>query len=138
MKVLLPQCRYVRIWSEIVVGETHSSLDEPPETSMFVKAGNNPVARRKDTADAATAIASALSPPPNRQGSSSCGRSPARIIDDGRSKCYEQLSKLSNLRDDGIISEEEYLTEKGARKRCHNGDPECSQKLTLKTNVEGE
>ena len=27
----------LRIWSEMVVSELHSSLDKPPNTSMFVK-----------------------------------------------------------------------------------------------------
>ena len=27
----------IRVWSEIVAGDLHSSLDEPPTTSMFVR-----------------------------------------------------------------------------------------------------
>ena len=52
--------------------------------------------------EVATAIASALSPH---------GSSPAKLIE-GRSKCYKQLSELNNLKASGIISNEEYLTEK--------------------------
>ena len=107
----------LRIWSEMIVGEVHSSLDEPPNTSMFIRAGNTATTKKKDhcgTAHAltevATAIASALSPAPP-----SCGRgsSPAKLIE-GRSKCYKQLSELKNLNLNGILSNEEYRTEKEA------------------------
>ena len=60
-------------------------------------------------ADAATTIASALSPrvPPAH---SSTGTSPARAIDQ-RSKLYKQLGELRNLHGSGILTEE-YATEK--------------------------
>ena len=111
----------LRIWSEMVVGEMHSSLDEPPSTSMFIRAGNTAsTPKKKDQCgttqaltEVATAIASALSPPPANQSISNCGRgsSPAKLIE-GRSKCYKQLSELNNLKASGIINNEEYLTEK--------------------------
>ena len=112
----------LRIWSEMVVGEIYSRLDEPPSTSMFAKAGNPSTTKKKDQCstsqaltEAVTAIASALSPPPPKQGKSGCGQgsSPAKLID-GRSKCYKQLSELNNLKVSGIISDEEYVIEKEA------------------------
>ncbi len=49
VKELKPQCNSHIIWSEMVVGEMHSSLDEPPCTSMFVRAGNRSSnAKKKD------------------------------------------------------------------------------------------
>ena len=30
----------IRIWSEMVAGDLHSSLDEPPKSSMFARAGS--------------------------------------------------------------------------------------------------
>ena len=39
----------LRIWSEMVVGEIYSSLDEPPSTSMFAKAGNPSTWPRKES-----------------------------------------------------------------------------------------
>ena len=109
----------LRIWSEMLVGEIHSSLDEPPSTSMFARAGNVSTTTKKDQCatsqaltEAATVIATAL---PANQGTTSCGRgsSPAKLIE-GCSKCYKQLSELNNLKVGGIISDEEYLTEKQA------------------------
>ena len=38
---------------------------------------------------------------------------PAKNID-SRSKCYKQLSEFSNLRENGILSNEEYMLEKSA------------------------
>ena len=37
----------LRIWSEMVAREIHSSLDEPPSTSMFARAGNTPVKKKR-------------------------------------------------------------------------------------------
>ena len=39
--------------------------------------------------------------------------SPSRLID-GRSKCYKQLAELKNLKDSGIISDDEFLDERVA------------------------
>ena len=35
-----------RIWSEMVAGGMHGSLEEPPATSMFLRAGGVPPPRR--------------------------------------------------------------------------------------------
>lgn len=109
----------VRIWSEMVVGGIHSSLDDPPVSSMFVRAGGGgPGKKKRDTSvsealtQAAMAISSAISPRPAIQ-PSSMGTSPAKEIE-SRSKCYKQLSDLNALKASGILSEEEYLTEKDA------------------------
>ena len=112
----------LRIWSEMVAGELHSSLDNPPCTSMFAKAGATTPKKEKGgtvqvLTDVATAIASALSPQASSSIPMSCtpGRlpSPAKMIE-GRSKCYKQLSELNNLKVNGIISQAEYETEKEA------------------------
>ena len=61
--------------------------------------------------DAATAIASALCKPVSTAVSPVSAGSPARIIEQ-RSKLYKQLGDLSNLYKTGILSEQEYQTEK--------------------------
>ena len=111
----------LRIWSEMVAGEIHSSLDEPPSTSMFARAGNTPVKKKDQSGsinaltEIATAIASAFSPSSTNQSPimSGKGSSPAKLIE-GRSKCYKQLSELNNLKINGVINEQEYHTEKEA------------------------
>ena len=110
----------VRIWSEMVVGGIHSSLDDPPVSSMFVRAGGGgPGKKKKDSSvsealtQAAMAISSAISPRHAAIQPSSMGTSPAKEIE-SRSKCYKQLSDLNGLKTSGVLSEEEYLTEKDA------------------------
>jgi len=66
----------------MVVGEVHSSLDDPPNTSMFMRAGGAAVTKKdpNSMAQALTraasqmgaAIATALSPPPATQSASGC------------------------------------------------------------------
>ena len=82
-----------RIWSEMIINGICSSLTEPPNTSMFQRAGGNV----KSTA---------------KLKSSNCN-SPAKIADI-RTKCYKQLSDLNTLKGEGILTEEEYMAEKSA------------------------
>ena len=116
IQVILQLCNY---WAEMVNSGLHLSMDESPNTSMFQRAGGGITpSRKKDLstpvtqalADAATTVASALSPrvPPTP---SSTGTSPARVIEQ-RSKLYKQLGELRNLHGSGILTEEEYVTEK--------------------------
>ena len=60
---------------------------------------------------ATVALSSALTPKASVPVSQ--GASPAKNID-SRSKYYKQLSELSNLRENGILSNEEYVLEKSA------------------------
>ena len=78
-----------RIWSEMINGGMYSSLIDPPNTSMFQRAGG--IDRKKNT--------SAVSP--------------SKSVD-VRSKCYKQLSELSTLKSNGILTLEEYEREKKA------------------------
>ena len=110
----------IRIWSEMIAGDLHSSLDDPPTTSMFMRAGDGSAnSSRKIKNDsnslteaftqAATALSSALSPSPR-----SHSDSPACSQIEARSKCYKQLAELNNLRLTGVLTEEEYAIEKDA------------------------
>ena len=84
-----------RIWAECIVNGL-GTLDNAPTSSMFKRAGNGSGSSKK--ADAK----------PN-----SASLSPAKIIDN-RSKCYRQLSELRNLKDEGLISGEDYDRERSA------------------------
>ena len=114
----------IRIWSEMVAGGLHSSFDDPPESSMFTKAGRSSSGAKKGGASAvgiadaltkaAVAITSVISPkPPASSQPLHVGSSPAKQIE-SRSKCYKQLHDLNALKVSGIISNEEYEEEKTA------------------------
>ena len=103
-----------------------SSVDDPPNTSMFARAGSSSIVHRKKSdsgvaeslADFVKHLSSALSPPTHQSNAiasraASAGTSPAKSID-SRSKCYKQLSDLNNLKITGVLSDEEYQMEKTA------------------------
>ena len=98
------------------LGGVHPTLDTPPTTSMFNRAGGGSVRRctghTGEVVSAINDLTSALSPrfvSPS-SGSTTCN-SPARIIDN-RTKCYKQLADLKNLFENNVLTEEEYDTEK--------------------------
>ena len=99
-----------RIWSEMVAGGMHGSTVEPPATSMFLRAGGTNQKKAnvsESVSQAMTQIASALTP---STGNRVSGGSPARVIDN-RSKCYKHLAELRNLKESGLLSEDEYASE---------------------------
>lgn len=105
-----------RIWSEMCAGGIYTSLDEPPNTSMFVRAGGGKSKRGSNDAlsGAITQISDAISslnPKSPSLVSPATICSPVKSID-GRSKCYKQLTELNNLKQSGVLSQEEFMTEK--------------------------
>ena len=109
-----------RIWSEMIVGNIHSSIDLPPNTSMFARAGASGGSVQKKKPDSGFAesltdfvkqLSGVLSPTNSNRPSP--GTSPAKSIE-SRSKCYKQLSDLNSLKMSGVITEEEYKAEKEA------------------------
>lgn len=105
------------IWAEMIHGGIHASQSEPPTSSMFLRAGGaTPTKKNPNDAitQAITQIASVLSPtsgPSPRSGGQ--GASPAKVID-CRSKCYKQLTELSSLKQSGLLSNEDYCSEREA------------------------
>ena len=94
------------IWCEMIVGGLHASVDDPPTSSMFARAGKNDKSGKKGKSSgtmaealtqAAVALSTALSPPP-RHSTTQAGTSPAKLIE-SHSKCYKQLSDLGNQKD---------------------------------------
>ena len=110
-----------QIWAEMYIGGVHSSLEEPPTSTMFVRAGSGTTKKktspnRDDSfTQAITQIASALSPTAGAPTSSghTLRTSPAKLIDN-RSKCYKQLADLNNLKQSGLLDDEEYTAERQA------------------------
>ena len=111
-----------RVWSEMINGGIHKSTTDPPTTSMFKRCGSEMPSKKgsstvvKDAmVEAVQQLASAITTPhqavPTQVKEKSA--SPSRLID-GRSKCYKQLAELKNLKDSGIISDDEFLDERVA------------------------
>jgi len=83
----------LRIWAQMIASGMHSSLETPPNTTTFVRAGVGTPYKRKDQpspsqtlTDAITAILSALSPKLGLSSTvSGVGTSPAKVIE-SRSK----------------------------------------------------
>ena len=114
-----------RIRAEMHNGGLHPSLDEPPTTSMFACAGGGQATKKKPSANTndplsqaisqlAAAISPSITPSSSHAGrGATLGTSPAKLIDN-RTKCYKQLSELSNLKQSGLLSNEEYYAEREA------------------------
>ena len=108
-----------RIWGEMIIGGIYSSKTEAPNTSMFSRAGGKEPKKKSDSTEVAEAFAKHISSaiagvvPSGKHSGTSLVASPAKSIDN-RSKCYRQLGDLSELRNSGVLTEEEYLHEKEA------------------------
>ena len=76
-----------RIWAEMINSGIYSSMEDPPSTLMFKRAG------------------------PMKTTSSS--HSPAKAVDI-RTKCFQQLADLNNLKSTGVLTAEEYDCQKKA------------------------
>lgn len=128
LKELHPDSGYTpmqfRIWAEMYNGGVHPCLQEPPTSTMFVRAGGGNTTKKKmsNTNDplshAIVQLASALSPNVSASLSHSGsgpkqGVSPAKIIEN-RSKCYKQLAEVRNMNQSGLLSDEEYTVEREA------------------------
>lgn len=98
-----------RIWSEMIIGGVHASHDEPLSTTMFLRSGSVNL-KKKSSSDvmiqAVDKLVNIL------KAASSGGNGPAKIIEN-RSKCYKQLAELKNLKESGVLSNEEYCSENG-------------------------
>ena len=108
-----------RIWGEMIIGGLFSSKDEAPNTSMFSRAGGKEPKKKSEVAEALGEVAKHISTafigvlPSAKPSSSSAVASPAKSIGN-RSKCYKQLGDLNELRSSGVLTEEEYQSEKEA------------------------
>jgi hypothetical protein len=99
-----------RIWAEMLVGGVYKHYDTPPTSTMFKRSGGDFTTGRKkeNVTKPSTPVACAVTP--SRSGN---GSSPSRTID-GRSKCYRQLTELKNLRDTGVLMDDEFDAERKA------------------------
>ena len=108
-----------RIWGEMIIGGLYSSKTEAPSTSMFSRAGGKEPKKRSEVAEAVGEVAKEIKfviagvVPSAKHASTSLVAGPAKSIDN-RSKCYKQLGDLNELRNSGVLTEEEYLREKEA------------------------
>ncbi len=86
---------------------------------LFTRAGGTtPSPSKSDhgVAEALTRVANQISralTPVQASNRNTLGASAAKLIEN-RSKCYKQLSELNNLRSAGVLTEDEYHSEKDA------------------------
>ena len=92
----------------MTVGNVHSSIELPPNTYMFARAGASGGSVQKlnsgfaeSLTDFVKQLSGVLSPTNNKRPSP--GTSPAKSIE-SRSKCYKQLSDLNSLKMSGVIT----------------------------------
>lgn len=100
----------LRLWAHMFVANTHDDLEHPPNVPLITGSVQRQ-ARKESLTDAftnaASAIAKALSPPTTP--SSTCSLS--KVVDI-RMKNLEQLRCLQQLREDGVLTDEEFLLQK--------------------------
>ena len=101
----------LRLWARMIVSNTHDDLENPPNVPLIVgQVKRQP--RRESLSDAfsnaASVFAKVLSPP-TTPSQSMC--SPSKVVDI-RMKNLEQLCCLQQLREDGILTEEEFHMQK--------------------------
>ena len=97
-----------RIWGKMVVGGNHKSLDDPPNNTMFSRAGGGTPYKKNSQHSPVTQLATAITAAlfPKHSPAVGIAGSPAKVIE-GRSKLYKQLSELQNLRSIGVLLEDE-------------------------------
>lgn len=101
-----------RLWAEMKIAGTWSSLEEVPPYPMFGQKKHRGLSASGELNEALTGLAKsisvALSPQPSTShGGSTATRSPTKTAN-LRSKYMEQLSDLVKLREIGALSNEEY------------------------------
>ena len=104
----------LRLWARMIVAKTHDDIDNPPNVPMITGFAQS---RRSENfsdalSSAASTIAKALSPPPSSSSSALpvlC--SPSKTADI-RMRNLEQLRALKQLCEDGVLTEEEFLSQK--------------------------
>lgn len=109
----------LRLWARIIAAKTHDDLDDPPRVPMItgsVKRNSQPKESLSDAfASAVTAIAKVLSPIPNvtqaKGAENQATFSPGKKLE-LRMKNLEQLRQLQQLLEDGILSQEEFASQK--------------------------
>jgi hypothetical protein len=97
----------------MVASNIHDDMEQPPKVSMIT--GGIQRQTRRDTlteavTSVATAIAKVFSTTPESNCSSSTVSSPRKTAD-VRMKNLEQLRCLQQLRDDGILTTNEFITQ---------------------------
>ena len=102
----------LRIWGELRAGGFHNSLDDPPTfNTMFQRAGGESSKKQSPVVKAVTEAATAITAAVLKRPENAPVQSPVKVIE-SRSKLYGQLSDLKNLKDDGIMNEDEFFRER--------------------------
>ena len=109
----------LRLWARMIICNTHDDMDNPPRVPMITGSVQKQPRRESLTdvfTSAATAVANAFSSTRIDQSaetplSQQVKCSPTKTVDI-RMKNLEQLRVLQGLREDGILTEDEFLSQK--------------------------
>ena len=106
----------LRLWAHMFVANTHDDLDHPPKVPLIVGHVKQQPHRESLSdafSNAANAFAKALSPATQSTSPSTSQSmcSPSKVVDI-RMKNLEQLRCLQQLREDGILTDQEFLIQK--------------------------
>ena len=104
----------IRLWARMIVAGTHNDTDVPPNVPMIkgVPRQTHKESLTDVVSSAAAAIAKALTPPSTpTPTSNSTLNSPNKTVDT-RMKNLEQLKCLQQLREEGVLTEKVFLTQK--------------------------
>jgi len=100
----------LRLWARMIIAKTHDDMDNPPKVPMITGSVQRQPCSESLTDALTSAVAKAFSPttPPSSQ-TMIC--SPSKTVDI-KMKNLEQLRILQQLREDGILNEEEFKMQK--------------------------
>lgn len=112
----------LRLWAKLISSGHHESYDTPPPIPLITGAPVPTKPKNKDLTEALTGVATSIvaalstkpSPPANRtsrEEHTATSISPLRSTTIRRS-CLEDLKKLKELLEDGVLKEDEYMEEK--------------------------
>ena len=101
----------LRLWAHMFVAKTHDDLDNPSNVPLITGSVQR-LPRKESLSDAFTndacTIAKPFSPPPTPPPTPSSARLPSKVVN----ICMKNLEQLQQLREDGILTEEEFLLQK--------------------------
>lgn len=103
----------LRLWARMIIAKTHDDIENPPKVPMIT--GVQKPKQRDSLTDAftsaAVAIAKVFSPSSENGSSTTTSFSPSKQIN-LRLKNLEQLRQLQQLQEDGVLSQEEFHSQK--------------------------
>ena len=104
----------LRLWARLIQSGHHDDYDTPPNIPLITGSSSKP--KKESVADALTGAATAVVKMIQSTGSSSCASIPAQMSPlkaaQLRRGCLEDLKKVKELLEDGVLTQQEFDEEK--------------------------